>query len=125
MALRVLVVDDSPTVIAVIKVFLMNRRADFADAENGEKALQLMMQGAFDLLISDIHMPVMDGIELTRRVRALGTGQALVPIVLLTGDGDEHLQSEGKAAGANAFVKKPVTAPQLVAVIDQVLGTPA
>ena len=73
-----------------------------------------------DMLITDLNMPVMDGLELIRQVRTLPQGK-YIPIVMLTTESQAEKKQEGKAAGATGWIVKPFTPEQLVAVVKKVL----
>lgn len=123
---RVLLVDDSPTVRNILKVYLMNLPVDLVEAEDGERALQVLKLVPADLVIADINMPGLDGISFCKKVRegALPSGSTL-PIVLLTGDKTELLRSRGTEAGCSAFLLKPVKSAELVEVVQRLLPAPA
>ncbi|MBI4861886.1 MAG: response regulator, partial [Candidatus Riflebacteria bacterium] len=74
-------------------------------AANGQEAWQKLTDGRFDLVVSDIDMPLLDGLELTRRIRASRT-HAQLPVVLVTSHGADNEKAEGLRAGANAYVSK-------------------
>src|SRR5690606_6268450 len=90
------------------------------EAENGEEALQLVRQGRYDLLITDLNMPVMDGIELTRQVRKVDN---TLPIWGLTATAQEHERERCLAAGMNACLFKPVTLSQISHLLSGVAET--
>jgi CheY-like chemotaxis protein len=122
MGKRILIVDDSGTTRAVIKVHLTGRSLEFTEAQNAEQGLK--MTSGVQLVIADINMPGgMDGLEFVRKLRA-HADQAIrkLPIILLTGDKSEELREKGLKAGANAFVHKPVSSARLVEVVDKLLN---
>lgn len=97
----------------------------FVEAENGERALALLRLVKVDLVIVDIKMPVMDGIEFTRRLRAELPALKALPVVMLTGEKSgeqgQSMRATGLAAGASAFVEKPVSPQTLKEVVDGLL----
>ena len=118
----ILLIDDSPTIRSVIKVYLMTRKFEFLDAENGERGLQLVRLLPVDLVIADVKMPVIDGISFLRQVRADTRPQLKnLPIILLTGDKSEELRKEGLGAGATAFLHKPISNTQLCEAVDKII----
>lgn len=121
MAYKVLLVDDSPAILKIIRIFMMGTDLEFFEATDAQRALQLLRVTRFDLVITDINMPDIDGIELTRRIRADPRNSG-VKIVLLTGERAAELRDVALAAGANDFVEKPVTAHGIRGVINAVLG---
>jgi len=109
---RVLVVDDS---IVVRQVLILTLRqlpeflhATFDEAGNGAIALRRMETVRYDLVLSDIRMPLMDGLEMVRRVRR-DLGDAETPIVLVSTLGSEEDVQRGMQAGATAYVLKPLS----------------
>lgn len=115
--MRVLLVDDSPTVRNIIRVYLMKFRVEFVEADTGERAAQLARLMSPQLIIADVNMPGMGGIGLVRAVREAGGALAATPIILLTGEQDPEIEQQGRAAGANDFIKKPVALDALVSVV--------
>jgi sigma-B regulation protein RsbU (phosphoserine phosphatase) len=105
---RILVVEDSSVVLALISRFLTHYGLrQIRSAENGQAALQIMMEWQPDLILTDLHMPVMDGFELCRRIRSDGS-LSDIPILVLTGL--EKLEERIKVfeAGATDLIGKPV-----------------
>ncbi|MBI4231249.1 MAG: response regulator [Planctomycetes bacterium] len=109
----VLLVDDS----AVMRMHVARtlRQAGYAgltitQASDGEEALQHLQAHRFDLVISDLHMPRLDGLELVRRIRAAGLD---VPVLLVTAEGSARKQTEAVVSGVTAYLTKPVTPDQL------------
>ena len=118
-----MLVDDSATIRGVIKVYLAPLGLEFVEAASGERALQVLPLVPVDLIVSDIRMPGMDGLALCRAVRShVRTGLRKVPIVLLTSEKSDKIRDEGKAAGANAFVLKPVADSEICKVVAELLG---
>jgi len=94
------------------------------EAEDGAKALAAARETTPALVLADVNMPVMDGLALTRELRK---DKALksVPVVLLTGDKSDELEKQGRAAGANEFLTKPLQAAELQAAVRRWLGDAA
>ncbi len=124
---RVLVVDDSITTRTLTQSILQS--ADFdvvaaSDGQHGLDALQDLRDGAFDIVVSDVDMPRMDGIELTRAIRATPRLAAL-PVVLLSGLGSDKDQQRGLEAGANAYlVKSRFEQSRLLEIVTQLIEQP-
>jgi CheY-like chemotaxis protein len=118
----VLIVDDSPTIRGFAKLFLKAMQMDVAEAEEGAKALELLRSVVPVLAIVDVNMPGMDGLAFTRAVRADSRPEiAQLPIVLLTGDKSAELREQGRAAGANDFLGKPIKGPELQAMVKKLV----
>lgn len=117
---KVLAVDDSATMRQLVKMTLTRSGYDVLEAEDGAKALQKATADIFDLVLSDINMPVMTGIELLRSLRKLAQYK-FTPIVLVTTESQVEKKQEGKAAGATGWIVKPFEPEQLLAVVTKVL----
>lgn len=121
MAKTVLVVDDSVTMVMSLKTTLAMSGFRVETANNGKVALDKLHSGVRpDLILTDINMPVMGGMELIRNVRAL-PGLRFVPILTLTTESEASKRNEGKLAGATGWLVKPVSGNDLIAVIKKVL----
>ena len=90
-------------------------------AIDGQDALDRAKEQKFDLVLTDVNMPLMDGITLTRELRAL-PAYRFVPILMLTTEAGQDRKLEGKAAGATGWIVKPFNPDQLIAVVKKVLG---
>jgi two-component system chemotaxis response regulator CheY len=110
----VLVVDDSQTIREIVKIYLKESDVDFVEAPDGARALALCRLMPLHLVVADIKMPGMDGIEFTRQLRAdPEAGRARLPVILMTGEKDGDLKDRGLAAGATAFLHKPLSSQEL------------
>jgi CheY-like chemotaxis protein/HPt (histidine-containing phosphotransfer) domain-containing protein len=89
-------------------------------AENGEVALDWVAKHTFDVVLMDMMMPVMDGLEATRRIRAMGTDAAKVPIVAMTANAMESDRERCMEAGMDDYISKPIKAQELLALLQQV-----
>ncbi len=122
MSANILVVDDSPTVRNIIKIYLMNLRLSIIEAEDASRALQLLNVVPVSVVIADINMPGMDGITFVREVRASTKPQVRgIPVILLTAEKGGDLRQRGVEAGANAFIQKPVSHNDLTETVRQFL----
>lgn len=121
---RILTVDDSPTMRRMIEMTVKTTGCDVVEAADGQAALELLKGCSVDLIISDINMPNLNGIELTRKLRAMPQFSK-TPIILLTTESDPEKKAEGKAAGATGWIVKPFKQDQLLAVVAKVLPAAA
>jgi two-component system chemotaxis response regulator CheY len=116
-----LVVEDSPTMRQLI-VFALNRIKGLTvvEANDGVDALRKLAGQPLDIIITDINMPIMDGLKLVRRVRS---DEALkgIPIVIITTEGAEEDRQRALALGASAYITKPIQAPQVIAKVKELL----
>jgi two-component system chemotaxis response regulator CheY len=104
----------------MVRIALTGAGFDVTQANDGEHALQLARAGAFDLILSDVNMPRMDGITLIRALRAEASYRH-TPILMLTTDGSPERKREGKEAGATGWIVKPFDPAQLIATMHRVL----
>lgn len=106
--LRILLVDDNLTNRQVVRLFLSGLRAKITESENGAEALARLTEGEFDLVLLDVHMPVMDGCETIRRIRASDQPWRTVPVIALTADAMEGDRERFVAMGMDDYVAKPI-----------------
>ncbi|KKB11034.1 chemotaxis protein CheY [Devosia geojensis] len=118
--LRVLTVDDSRTILAMLHHTLSNAGFEVLQAEDGKQGLEVLESQDVDVVITDINMPVMDGIEFIRNVRASGQHQSL-PILILTTETSQDKRDQGKAAGGTGWIVKPFDPEKLISVIHRVV----
>jgi two-component system KDP operon response regulator KdpE len=114
---RILVVDDEPQIRRSLQVNLENKNYAVMTAASGEEALELMARRKPDVVIVDLVLPAMDGIELTRRIRE----QSPVPIIVLSAIGDERKKVEALESGADDYVTKPFGMEELSARVRSAL----
>jgi two-component system, OmpR family, response regulator ResD len=116
----VLVVDDEPTITEVVSRYLERAGYETRSAADGAVALELAGQARPDLVVLDLMLPGMDGLEVMRRLRASGNGHR-VPVILLTAKGEPVDRVIGLRRGADDYVAKPFAPAELVARVDAVL----
>jgi two-component system chemotaxis response regulator CheY len=114
-------VDDASTIRRMVSFTLQGAGHEVIEAADGVEALNQLKSRAVDLVISDINMPRMDGIELTRQLRALAR-HGSTPILLLTTESDPAMKAKGKLAGATGWLVKPFQQDQLLAVVAKVFS---
>jgi two-component system chemotaxis response regulator CheY len=120
LAWSILIVDDSSLVRSQLRNTLEAKGARVIEAENGREGLWRARENQVDLVIADIHMPLMDGIRMVEELRRLPE-YATTPIFILTSDAATQRAEEGKRAGANAWILKPVKAELLWKAIEKAL----
>jgi twitching motility two-component system response regulator PilG len=118
--LKILMVDDTKTLITLMRVYLMGWDLEFHDAHDGAAGLQEARRIRPDLVISDVKMPGMDGFQLCAAIRA-DPALARTPVILLTQLEDQAARDRGLLAGATEFLKKPVSVENLRQVVARVL----
>ena len=122
--LSVLVAEDVVPNQIMIEIVLGKAGHDVTVVENGAAAVEAMQRGGYDVVLMDLQMPVMDGLEATRRIRALAGIASRVPIVALTANVMPDEIAACRAAGMQAHLAKPIDAAALIALIDR-LGAAA
>jgi two-component system chemotaxis response regulator CheY len=117
----VLTVDDSSSVRVAIRIALSGAGYTVSEAENGADGIAKANANNFDLIVTDLNMPVMDGLTMIEQLRR-NPAHAGVPIVFLTTESDADMKARAKAAGATGWLTKPFDADQLVRIVKKVLG---
>lgn len=123
--LRVLVVDDNPINQAVAQAILEAAGAVAETADDGVQALERLSEAGFDVVLMDVHMPKMDGIEAVRRIRLGEAGDPRVPIIALTGDAAPSEEARLRGLGFDALQQKPIQPAGLLGSIFEVLSRSA
>lgn len=121
MAKKIMTVEDSTSLREMISFVLREEGYDVLEAEDGQDALTKLNGSEIDMVITDLNMPVMNGIELTRSLRANPTYK-FIPIVFLTTESQVQKKDAAKEAGATGWIVKPFKPEQLLKVIKRVLG---
>lgn len=114
---KILIVDDDRTMRTVLTRYLENRGYQVEQVSSGAEALLAFAKNPPDLVVSDVMMPEMDGLEFCRRLRATPSGQ-LMPFIFLSGKGELEDRIHGHAIGADDYLTKPVDPRELVAKIE-------
>jgi len=119
---NILTVDDSPSIRQMIKVVLAPLGHNIIEAADGRQGLEKATSSRPSLVITDLNMPVMNGLELIRALRAL-PALAGLPIVFLTTESNDAVKQEAKQAGATGWITKPFSQDQLLAVVNKLVRT--
>jgi two-component system chemotaxis response regulator CheY len=120
MAKTILLIDDSITLRQVVKIALTGAGYDVIEAGNGQEALNLLDGRKVHLIVSDVNMPVMDGLTFLKAAKQL-PAYKFTPIIMLTTESGEDKKKEGQQAGAKAWVIKPFQPPTLLAAISKLI----
>ena len=118
---KVLAVDDSASMRQMVSFTLKGAGYDVVEAKDGVEALGIAKTSSFNLVITDVNMPNMDGISLIRELRTLDDYK-FIPMLMLTTESGMDKKTEGKAAGATGWIVKPFNPDQLLATIKRVIG---
>jgi len=117
----ILAVDDSASMRQMVSFTLKGAGYEVVEASDGKDGLEKAKAQQFDLVISDVNMPIMDGISLIKELRAL-TEYKFTPLLMLTTESGDDKKVQGKSAGATGWIVKPFNPDQLLATINKVLG---
>ena len=116
--MRILAIDDTRTLRELLCRTLRAAQYDVVEAENGEEGLNRFSEHRPDVVITDLNMPVLDGIEFTRAVRQRSDGGE-VPIIILTTESGAEIQAGGRKAGATAWMVKPFDPQRLLDMLSR------
>ncbi|MBK9055171.1 MAG: response regulator [Chloroflexi bacterium] len=117
----ILVVDDSPVVRRTLEFTLKKQGHTILTAEDGAEALLQLAHHSVDLIFSDVSMPNLDGIDLLQRLRGDNRYRTL-PVIMLTGSGQNQDRLRAEQAGANGFLSKPASSQELIATVNRLVG---
>ena len=117
---RVLSIDDSSSIRQMVSFTLRGAGYEVAEAVDGRDGLAKAGSGRFDLIVTDLNMPHMDGIQLIAAVRKL-PGYSFTPILMLTTESQAEKKDAGRKAGATGWIVKPFGADQLIAVTHKLV----
>lgn len=121
MSKTILIVDDSAVMRSTLTSVLSQEGFFIVEADNGQSALDRAAQAKVDLIISDVNMPVMDGLTFARKIKE-NPDYRFVPIIMLTTVTGQSEMEAGKAAGVRAWMIKPFEKPKLLAAVSKLLG---
>jgi two-component system, chemotaxis family, chemotaxis protein CheY len=123
--LKVLIVDDSAVMRKIVERALRQAGLELnevLEASNGAEALAEVQKGSLDIILSDINMPVMDGLEFLRHLATLEAGKG-VPVVMITTEGSEARVVEALSVGAKGYIRKPFTPEQVKERVAPLIGS--
>ena len=120
---KILIVDDSPSVLEVLYDILNGLGYAVTSACNGEDAYEQVESITFNMIITDLVMPGMNGIEFVKRAKKLANCK-FVPVVMLSSEGSEAKIADARRAGVSTFLKKPINEDKFIAMVKIVLGAP-
>lgn len=117
---RIMTIDDSASLRQMVSLTLESAGYDVIEASDGRDALAKLAGRDFHLFLTDLNMPGLDGIELTKRLRSMAEYK-FTPIILLTTESQQEKKMQGKAAGATGWIVKPFQPNDLLATVKRVL----
>lgn len=113
----VLIAEDSSVIQNLAKKILEFQNFEITAVKNGEQVIQLLQKESFDVILLDINMPVMDGMECVKSIRKMNNKKSKIPIVAITGNARNYTEEEFKEAGFNDVLMKPLNFDKLVMVV--------
>ena len=119
MSKKIIVAEDSSVIQNLTKKILSQINYQIKSVKNGQQVLDLLDKEAYHLILLDIHMPVMDGMECAQSIRKSGKEYKDIPIIAITGNANNYTEAEFEAAGINAFVPKPLNYDSLVEKVKE------
>lgn len=117
---RVLIIDDSRSMRQMLSFTLKEAGFELIEAENGQDALDKLKGQRLGIIVTDLNMPVMDGISFIKKARATPEAR-FVPILILTTESQQEKKLEGKAAGATGWIVKPFEPEKLMQTLQKVM----
>ncbi len=121
MSKTILTIDDSASIRQMVSMTLMSAGLDVLEAANGAEGYDVATTNTVHAILTDLNMPVLNGIEFIRKYRQHPSSKG-IPIILLTTESDEDLKRQAKEAGATGWIVKPFKQDQLLAIIKKVTG---
>lgn len=121
MSANILTVDDSASIRLTTRIALTNAGYSVTEAVDGADGLNKMKAGNFDLIVTDLNMPNMDGLTMIRGLRQLPAYMG-TPVIFLTTESDGDIKQQAKAAGATGWLTKPFDPETLIKIVRKVLG---
>jgi two-component system chemotaxis response regulator CheY len=118
MSKTIMIVDDSASIRTVVGIALRGAGYTVIEAKDGQDAINKLTGQKVNLIISDVNMPIMDGITFVKHVKQMAAYK-FTPIIMLTTESDESKKREGQAAGARAWVVKPFKPEQMLAAVQR------
>ncbi len=120
MSKKVLVAEDSSVIQNLTKKILQMQNYHISSVKNGQQVLDALAKDQYDIILMDINMPIMDGMECSRNVRALSDpDKANIPIIAITGNAQNYSIEEFKDAGINDYLPKPLNFDNLVETVKK------
>ena len=116
MSKRILIAEDSSVIQNLTRKILSQQNYQIETVKNGKEVLDKLAKGPFDLVLMDIHMPLMDGMECAREIRK---SNQQMPILAITGNANNYSMDDFKAAGINDFLPKPLNYDQVVGMVKK------
>lgn len=121
MSANILTVDDSASIRLTTRIALTNAGYSVVEAVDGADGIAKLSSSQFDLIVTDLNMPNMDGLTMIRELRKMPAHTG-IPVIFLTTESDGEIKQQAKAAGATGWLTKPFDPENLVKIVKKVLG---
>lgn len=118
---KILVAEDSSVIQNLTKRVLTMQQYDVVVVKNGAQVIDKLNNDNYDLVLLDIHMPVMDGMECAKKIRSLPDARRDIPIIAITGNANNYSLEDFKSTGINDYLPKPLNYDNLVEVVKKYL----
>ena len=119
MSKKIIIAEDSNVMQSVTKQILSHIDCDIFLVKNGQEVIDLLKESSFDLILLDIHMPVMDGMECASKIREMASDVSKIPIIAITGNVKNYNMEDFKRVGINDFITKPLNYDSLVKMVKK------
>ena len=120
MAKRVLIAEDSSVILNLTKKILEQENYEIVAAKNGKEVIAKVEEDNFDLILMDINMPIVNGMECSKQIRAMvDSTKANIPIFAITGNASNYSIEDFKAVGINEYLQKPLNFDNLVTLVNE------
>ncbi|MGB3780103.1 MAG: response regulator [Tunicatimonas sp.] len=121
---RVLIAEDSSVIQNLTKKVLQFQNYEIDSVKDGQKVIDKLEKESFDIILMDINMPKMDGMECSKKIRQMSDAQkANTPIIAITGNANNYSEEDFKEAGINEFIPKPIDFDVLVETVNRFTAT--
>lgn len=121
MSKTIMIVDDSPSLRQVVSIALKGAGYDVVEACDGSDALGKLDGKKINLIISDVNMPKMNGIEMVKEIKQM-SNYKFTPIIMLTTESQDQMKEQGKQAGVKAWVVKPFKPDQMLDAVSKLIA---
>lgn len=119
MSKKIIVAEDSSVIQNLTKKILSQLNYEISSVKNGQQVIDLLNKDDFGMVLLDIHMPVMDGMECARQIRKMEGNNKDIPIVAITGNANNYTMEDFEEVGINAFIPKPLNYDSVVEMVKK------
>ena len=119
MSNKIIVAEDSSVIQNLTKKILTQLNYEISSVKNGQQVLDLLNKEEYGMVLLDIHMPIMDGMECAKQIREMDGTNQNIPIVAITGNANNYTMEDFEAVGINAFIPKPLNYDSVVEMVKK------